>query len=99
MATVAQKKRSNFRYAYHRAEVDLTNRQIRLPGGIILDESLASDVCLAYERMCTAEYLLDTYSSVKTGKKAWDIADKVRDRMDDYGLTESEAIEEVLNED
>ena len=87
---------SNFSESYNNVAVDVENEEIKLPDGTILNSSLASDVCLAYERMCTANYLLND-RGVDTVSEAWEMADQVRRLMDDDGYTEEDAIEEVLD--
>ena len=84
-----------FNTQFNEVTVDIKNSKIKLPDGSILAEELCSDICLAYERMCTAQHLMDSYN-VKTYKRAWELADEIREQMDDYGMTEDEAIDEVL---
>lgn len=84
-----------FNLHFNNVSVDVKKHQIKLPDGKILDESLCSDICLAYERMCTANYLIEL-GHVKQISKAWEKANEVRELMDDYGLLESEAIDQVF---
>lgn len=84
-----------FTQSYGDVKFDVKNMKAKLPDGSVLDSKILSDICLGYERMCTAGYLLDCFN-VKTITAAWDDADSVRNLMDDYGYTESEAIDEVL---
>ena len=84
-----------FNIKFNKVNVDIKNSKIKLPDGSILTEEICSDICLAYERMCTAQYLMNSYN-VKTYKRAWELADEIRKQMDDYGMTESEAIAEIL---
>ena len=86
-----------FTQSYGNVKFDVKNMKAKLPDGTILDSSILSDICLGYERMCTADYLLSCFN-IKTITAAWDNADSVRNLMDDYGYTESEAIDEVLQE-
>lgn len=49
-----------------------------------------------YEVQCTKEFILDNYDLDED--KAEEMAKQVREKMNDYYLSESEAIEEVLDE-
>ena len=82
-------------FKYWNTNVDLEKGTITLSDGRELTRSEASAVSGAYERMCTTEYIRDNHPKISQ-KKAWNIAEDVRDLMDDYGYSETEAIEEVL---
>lgn len=84
-----------FNTKFNEVNVDIKNSKMKLPDGSILTGEICSDICLAYERMCTAQYLMDCYN-VKTYKRAWELADEIREQMDDYCMTEDEAIAEIL---
>ena len=84
-----------FNTKFNKVDVDIKNSKIQLPDGSILTEEICSDICLAYERMCTAQHLMDCYN-VKTYKRAWKLADEIREQMDNYGMTEEEAIAEIF---
>ena len=66
--------------------------------GVEIPPEVCSDIYLAYERMCTARYIMDENPDI-TEEAAWDYANDARDLMDDYGVSEDEAIREVLNGD
>ncbi len=79
---------------YFDVQVDLKKETISVCG-VVYEASVAGQISEAYERMCTASYLMDTYSFDE--KKAWEMADKVRSRMADYDITEGEAIDEIMD--
>ena len=80
---------------YGNVGIDIKN-EIMYWNGTTIPKEIASDICLGYERMCTANLLLDKYDEQGLSEEdAMDAADDARERMDDYGLTESEAIDEV----
>ena len=82
---------------YQEVQVDLKNETLTV-GGVVYTASVANEIAGAYERMCTANFLIDTYSF--TEEKAWKMADKVRDIMaDNPQITEEEAIDIVMDED
>lgn len=81
---------------YGNIKIDIKNETIYWNDTAIPKE-IASDICLGYERMCTANLLLDKYAEQGLSEEdAMDAADDARERMDDYGLTESEAIDEIV---
>ena len=61
--------------------------------GIEYDMGFLSDCCMAYERMCTARYIRELKPKMSY-QNCYNNADEVRNLCDDYGLTESEALEE-----
>ena len=81
---------------YQNLKIDLANETIS-DGNITLTAEQANNIAFAYERMTTANFLIDTYG--KSEEDAWNIADQVRERMADYpGLTEEDAIDEIMDE-
>jgi len=66
--------------------------------GITLTASELSEIDRYYEAACTAVYLLDNFEQVKTEKQALELGYEVRRKMNKYGYSEDDAIEEVLNE-
>ena len=66
--------------------------------GVILDVNELSKIAHYYKAACTAEYLLENYSEqVKDEETALRIGYEIRKVMSDYGLTENEAIDDVLS--
>lgn len=66
--------------------------------GITLSVSDLIDIDRYYEAACTAEYLLDNYEQVTTEEQAMELGYEVRRKMDKYGYSEEDAIDEVLAE-
>jgi len=84
---------------YAELKVDVENEKIQLPDGTEISAELACSIMLAYERMCTANYLRDTYEEINDVVQSWSLADKVRDLMDDTGMSEDDAVYEVLSKE
>ena len=63
-----------------------------------LTEGEMADIHSYYERCCTASYLLDNYEEITDEDTAFDIACSVRDDMDAYDMSETDAIEHVLKD-
>ena len=63
-------------------------------GGILYDMEDLARLSRIYERLCTAEYLFQNQSADKpmTMEQAYEMADFIRDKMDDYCTCESETI-------
>lgn len=66
--------------------------------GITLSVSDLIDIDRYYEAACTAEYLLENYEQVTTEEQAMELGYEVRRKMDKYGYSEEDAIDEVLQE-
>ena len=66
--------------------------------GITLSVSDLIDIDRYYEAACTAEYLLENYEQVTTEEQAMELGYEVRRKMDKYGYSEEDAIDEVLAE-
>lgn len=63
-------------------------------GGILYNMDDLARLSRIYERLCTAEYLYQNQSADKpmTMEQAYEMADFIRDKMDDYCTCESETI-------
>ena len=63
-------------------------------GGILYDMEDLARLNRIYERLCTAEYLYQNQSADKpmTMEQAYEMADFIREKMDDYCTCESETI-------
>ena len=63
-------------------------------GGILYDMEDLARLSRIYERLCTAEYLFQNQSADKpmTMEQAYEMADFIREKMDDYCTCESETI-------
>ena len=66
--------------------------------GITLSQSDLIDIDRYFEAACTAEYLLENYEQVTTEEQAMELGYEVRRKMDKYGDSEEDAIDEVLAE-
>lgn len=64
--------------------------------GVVLDEYDMQRIHEYYEQRCTAEFLAENYDLNE--KLAMELAYLVRRKMDKYGYTEEEAVNEVLAE-
>lgn len=64
--------------------------------GVTLDENDLVKINEYYTAACSAEYLLENYSQVKTEEQAMRLGFEVRRKMRNHGLTEEEAIDAVL---
>ncbi len=62
--------------------------------GITLNEYEMRDIKQHYEILCTAEYLMENYDVAED--EAIQLGNDVRRLMNNYGSTESEAIDEVM---
>ena len=82
------------KFEYGDVVLDLKTMRIEYDGKI-LPETVCADICRGYERMATAKYLMDEHG-VRGYVKAFSLAEEVRDMMDDYGISEDEAIDEIL---
>lgn len=83
---------------YGNAAFDLKTMTCTLSMGsvnVTLDAHAMCYITQGYECMCTADYLKSNHG-IKTDKRAWALAEKIRSLMNDDGLTESEAIDEAL---
>ena len=65
--------------------------------GVTLNMMDMMEISKYYGVVCTAEYLLDNYDI--TEEEVIDLAHKVRRHMDKCDCTESEAIEEIMEND
>ena len=63
--------------------------------GITLDESDLSQICEYYRIASVAQYISDAYGC--SDNRAISLANKVRKLMDKYGLSEDQAIGEVIS--
>lgn len=66
--------------------------------GITLSVSDLIDIHRYYEAACTAECLLENCEQVTTEEQAMKLGYEVRRKMDKYGYSEEDAIDEVLRE-
>lgn len=66
--------------------------------GITLSVSDLIAIDRYFEAACTAEYLLENYEQVTTEEQAMELGYEVRRKMDKYGYSEEDAIDEVLAE-
>lgn len=82
-------------FDYHKISVDLEKETMTLPNGCTLKSFEAGDIAEAYERMCTARYIKDQHPKYSESK-AWELADKVRKLMDEYGYSEDTAVDIVI---
>lgn len=64
--------------------------------GITLNEREMSQICRYYEIQCIVEYITTTYPNLFSESEKELIADIARDKMNDYHLSESEAVREAL---
>lgn len=62
--------------------------------GISLSMEEMNEISVAYRVFCTAEYIYDNYEVSKP--KSLELAKKVREVMDKYDLSETEATQSVL---
>ena len=65
--------------------------------GITLPADVVRKVHNAYRRMCTAEYIMDNYDDVSE-EEAFELAIFVRQQMQDWDMSETEAVESVMAE-
>lgn len=65
--------------------------------GMILDICDLSFFHHIYERLCLAEYLKENMIKEVSAEFAYDVADFIRDKMDDYCECESEVIDYYLD--
>ena len=63
-------------------------------------ETAAIDIHKWYERACTAEYILENYADTieNNDQIAYNIACNIRDKMDKYSMSESDAIDLIFND-
>ena len=66
--------------------------------GVTLSLSDLIDIDRYFEAACTAEYLFENFDQVKTETQAMELGYQVRRKMDKYGYSEEDAIDEVLEE-
>lgn len=81
-------------FDYHKISVDLEKETMTLPNGCTLKSFEAGDIAEAYERMCTAQYIKDQHPKYSECK-AWKLACKARELMENFGYEEDFAIEEA----
>lgn len=65
--------------------------------GVTLDVTDLISIHAYYEAACTAEYILENYPDL-TEEQAMKIAYNVRRKMDKYGYSELEAIDDAILE-
>lgn len=61
-------------------------------GGILYDMEDLCRLSKIYERLCTAEYLLENANDDLTAEQAYRMADFIRDKIDDVCTCEQEMI-------
>ena len=66
--------------------------------GITLSVSDLIAIDRYFEAACTAEYLLENYEQVTTEEQAMELGYEVRRKINKYGYSEEDAIDEVLAE-
>lgn len=81
---------------YNSISVNVKQGTLMLPNGSTLSISEASYISMAYERLCTAQYVKDLHPRFSE-KRSWEVADEARNLMADYGYDEEEAICEALS--
>ena len=72
-------------------EIDLRRDTATFSDGLTLNSYELCSAWAAYERMCTANCLIDNYEVEEDS--AWEIACEIRDRMNNTDTTESQLIE------
>ncbi len=75
----------------------MNNYKLEINNMIIeLDATMMSKIHTYYEHQCTADYLRETYPKWSE-QKIQQVAFEARELINDYGISEDEAIEEVLS--
>lgn len=79
---------------YAGLEIDIKDQSVKVDGQVI-PFALCSRIYHAYERFCTAEYLMDNYDISE--EEAFEKAGEVRELMVEDNLLEEEAVNIVMN--
>lgn len=75
-------------------KVDLNRFAICIDGKITLETDDLVSIHNLYERMTTAEFIMENHDVPED--MALDLAERIRELMDDYDFTETEAIDKIL---